>query len=251
MSRRPGLALFLVATLAGCSGSGASPAPTALVAPAASVALAEATITPYGYAPHATPRCPTDTLGTEDPTGFVPGRANIFGAGHAVAPQPAGDGGGYLPPVWPLPAGTSRIVTFPEVIGCVNPTSDVGSGGKWNGPDGDHVGRTDVTSYGGISGIVYQHNEMFLVGVFLSDSEPTGDGPGRLEFKDGQVFDLLEPELGQTFLIGDGVGHRYRAPAGATRLFLGFADADAFQGPPGLYYNNAGELHVTVKIVVE
>ena len=51
--------------------------------------------------------------------------------------------------------------------------------------------------------------------------------------------------------IRNGVGHRYRAPAEATRLFLGFADADNFQGPPGWYYNNAGEVHATVKIVVE
>ncbi len=213
--------------------------------------LAAPTIAPYSYAPHPTPRCPTDTDGTEDPKGFVPARANIFGAGHDVPPQPASGGAGYLPPVWLLPAGASRIVTFPAVIGCVNFISDVGSGGTWNGPEGAQVGRTDISSYGGISGIVYQHNQMFLVGVFLSDSEPGGEAPSRLEFKDGQVFELLEPELGQTFLVGNGVGHRYRAPSEATRLFLGFADADDFRGPPGWYYNNAGEVHATVEIVVE
>ncbi len=221
------------------------------VATASHESLATSTLAPYSRPPDPRPRCPTDTVGTEDPKGIVPATANIFGAGHDVPPMPASGGGGDLPPVWLLPAGASRIVTFSAVIGCVNPISDVGSGGKHNGPEGNGVGRTDISSYGGISGIVYQHNEMFLVGVFLSDSEPGSEAPSRLEFSDGQHFELLEPELGQTFLIGNGVGHRYRAPAGATRLFLGFADADAFLGPPGLYSNNVGEVHATVEIVVE
>jgi len=43
--------------------------------------------------------------------------------------------------------------------------------------------------------------------------------PARLDITDREEFDLLEPEIGQTFLIGEGAGHRYRAPEGATRLF--------------------------------
>jgi hypothetical protein len=56
----------------------------------------------------------------------------------------------------------------------------------------------------------------------------------------------VPPEIGQTFLIGDGVGHRYRAPEGATRLFLGFADGFVYRGDPGWYDNNVGSLQVVV-----
>ena len=60
----------------------------------------------------------------------------------------------------------------------------------------------------------------------------------------------LAPALGQTFLIGDGKGHKYDVPPEATRLYLGFADSHLYQGPPGWYDNNGGELEVTVDIAV-
>ena len=92
---------------------------------------------------------------------------------------------------------------------------------------------------------------MFLVGVFLTDAPPVDPAPARLDFTDNEDFDLLEPEIRQTFLIGDGVGRRYLAPSGATRLFLGFAEGLFYVGPPGYYFNNSGELEVRVDIAVE
>ena len=53
---------------------------------------------------------------------------------------------------------------------------------------------------------------MFLVGVFLTDAAPSGSAPSRLDFTDREEFNLLEPEIGQTFLIGDGVGHGIARP---------------------------------------
>lgn len=120
-----------------------------------------------------------------------------------------------------------------------------------NGPEGDLFGPTDVESFEGISGIVDGHNGMFLVGVFLSDSAPSDPAPARLDFTDGEPFDMLEPEIAQTFLIGDGVGRRFRVPPAATRLFLGFADAYLYRGKPGYYGNNSGTLEVSVEVTNE
>ncbi len=193
-----------------------------------------------------TPRCPTATEGVTDPSEAVPGGANIFGAGLDTPPAPGGGGAGSLPPVRILPSGSSRIVTFPSVTGCVNPIIDTA---PWNGPAGDLRGPTDVTSFRGISGIVNEHNGMFLVGVFLTDDPPSSPAPERLDFTDAEQFEELAPEIGQTFLIGDGAGRRYRAPSGATRLFLGFADGFLYRGAPGWYGNNRGELQVTIEMV--
>jgi len=128
----------------------------------------------------------------------------------------------------PLPPGAKRIVTFPSVTGRVNPIMDYND---WNGPAGDGVGATNVESFGGISGIVHASNGMFLVGVFLSDGMPATPEPSRLDFTNGMPANPPAPALGQTFLIGDGKGHKYDVPPEATRLYLGFADSHLYQVP--------------------
>ena len=95
---------------------------------------------------------------------------------------------------------------------------------------------------------------MFLVAVFLTDDPPSDPAPKRLDFTKNERFRTLVPEVGQTFLVGDGQGHTYRVPREATRLFLGFADAFSFskgfyQGDPGYYSNNGGHLRVKVEAV--
>jgi hypothetical protein len=173
----------------------------------------------------------------------VPAQANIFGAGRDEPPAPGGGGPGVLPPVWRLSAGSHRLMTVPAATGRVNPILNVH---PENSPAGSGGGLTDVDSYEGISGVVHRSNTMFLVGVFLTDDPPFGHAPPRLDFTRRERFRKLSPRIGQTFLIGDGKGRSYRVPARATRLFLGFADARYFQGDPGWYGNNAGELSVTV-----
>jgi hypothetical protein len=174
--------------------------------------------------------------------------ANVFSAGRDELAQPGGGGGGGFPPVWELPPGSDRVVTFPSVTGEVNP---IVNQVDYNGPEGDGRGPTDVNSYEGISGLVHGGNGMFLAGVFLTDEPPSEPSPKRLDFTDNDDFEELAPEIGQTFFIGDGQGHSYRVPAAATRLFLGFIDAGLFQGDPGSYNNNAGELMVTVEVAGE
>jgi hypothetical protein len=180
----------------------------------------------------------------------VPARANIFGAGHDVPPDPGGGGPGLLPPVVYLPPGAGRVLTFPSVTGKVNPyTGVVGvPDADFVGPagDGGRFGTTDVQSFGGISGVVHRSNGMFLVGVLLDDAAPQV-APERLDFTDRKPSDASLPEIGQTFLIGDGQGLVVRVPDGATRLFLGFVDGFNYQGLPGFYNNNEGHLLVTVQ----
>ena len=179
----------------------------------------------------------------------VSSKANIFGAGHPVAPAPAGGGAGVVPPVVDLSSTPGVAVTFPCVAGLINCCFEA--------PDTPAIGTTEFTtnisSYGGIAGIVHLNRSVFLVGVFLSDEEPADPAPERLVFTDtcpaGCVFERLEPQIGQTFYIGLG-GERpeYVAPEGATRLFLGIADAFFTQGPPGWYDNNSGKFDVVVRL---
>jgi hypothetical protein len=216
--------------------------------------------------PPAEPGCEGLPLGTEGYSGKkspvltqtggeVHSQANIYGAGFDAPPAPGGGGGGVLPPVFALPDGTGRVVTFPRVTGRVNPI--VGQA-DWNGPEGDAIGPTDVKSLQGISGIVHRTNGMFLVGMFLTDDPPSSPAPPRLDFSDTELttpdttfigpFESLEPEIGQVFLIGNGKGRSYAVPDEATRLFLGFADAFSYKGCPGWYGNNRGKLNVTIEV---
>jgi hypothetical protein len=151
-----------------------------------------------------------------------------------------------LPVLWALPPDASAVA-FPEVTGTVHPIT--GSGPPV-GPDGDggRYGTTDVTSLGGISGIVDEEQGMFLVGVFLTDAPPPAVAPERLDVTDVDRPDSVPPEIGQTFLVGDGGDTSVDVPEGATRLFLGFADGYLYQGAPGWYGNNSGELTVTVAV---
>ena len=188
----------------------------------------------------------------------VPGTANIFGAGHAVPPSPGGGGGGVLPPSYSFAAGPDQVLEFSSVTGEVSPILPT-----WCGPDGLLAGLTgtDIQSYGGISGIVYQGHvhgmAFFLTGVFLDDNEPDpAFTPARLDFSYGaDSFVSLAPETGQTFFIGDGLTgtgtgevQQFIVPENATRLFLGFADAGFFVGLPGAYVDNSGALSAQFEI---
>jgi hypothetical protein len=166
------------------------------------------------------------------------------------APGPGGGGGGEVPPAQTLPQGAS-VVTFPKVTGEVSPRL-VNGAGDYHGPQGDPNGETDIDSYGGISGVVDRRHGMFLVGVFLTDDPPSTTAPERLDFTTHEHFHALAPEVAQTFFIGPGGGRAFQVPSGATRLFLGFADAFSgttyYQGHPGYYDNNGGHFCVAVKV---
>ena len=233
---------FMWVSLAACAGA----APAGVPSPSTTAASMTSTPSPTPAHPPATARATPTAPPTCEPLACrVLATANIFGAGHEFPPVPGGGGRGTMPPELSLPTGAARTVSFPSVSGQVNPIRD---SAPWNGPEGNKVGPTDVESFEGISGILDSHNAMFFVGVFLSDAEPADPAPERLDFTGKEDFELLEPRIGQTFFIGDGGARRFRVPAEATRLFLGFADAYFYVGPPGYYNNNQGELLVKVFI---
>jgi len=187
----------------------------------------------------------------------VDAKSNIFGAGHAVAPDPGGGGGGVLPAAYAFSAAPGQVLEFSSaagVVSCCGSPAYVG-----NGPDGAQFasGSTDILPFGGISGILHGQRTMFLAAVFLDDSEPADPAPARLDFSVlalGDMFSSLSPQLRQVFFVGDGLTGTgggatqvFAVPATATRVYFGFADAFQFGDPsslPGYYDDNVGELQV-------
>jgi hypothetical protein len=176
----------------------------------------------------------------------VDAKANIFAADQ-TPPRAGSPSAGLRPPSARVSGG---VVTFSRVVGTVGCQNRL-----TNGPDGNCTGftGTNVGSHGGIAGIVDSNSTMFMVGVFLTNSSPSAPAPERLDFGPsalGNDFTSLSPAIGQTFFIGDGktsrgTTQRFRIPAGATRLFLGFSDGFGFRGAPGAYDDNVGSLAAT------
>ena len=185
---------------------------------------------------------------------IVDGMANVFAAGLSSPPALA-FGGGELPPVFNIPAANGQVLTFSSVTGSVSGNVGVF---PFNGPDGLVPHVTFVGPLGGISGIRDDNAFMFLAGVFLDDSLPSGSPPPILNFTNAENFTELFPSVAQVFFIGDGLTGSgtgttqvFHVPATATRLFLGFADTDAVANPPGAYSDNGGAFTASFQIVPE
>ena len=184
----------------------------------------------------------------------VDSRSNIFAAGRSTVPDFPG-GGGVLPPEFDLPVGIGRSLSFPSVTGLID---SAGGTPMW-GPDGRGSHSTDINSFDGISGIRVSGTQLFLAGVFLDDSSPSGDtAPPRLEFNSPVDFTELSPVLNQTFFIGDGLTgtgsgtvQQFNAPDDATRFYLGIHDAGFATGDPGAYEDNTGSFTVTIDGIFE
>lgn len=192
----------------------------------------------------------------------VDSKADIFDAGDLV---PSRDG--QLPPEVLLSGGPGSWVEIASASGTLNAGPgwpDGGADGGTLGPNGEE--GTNVFSADGISGVVHDRF-LFLAGVFLDASSPSpGLEPARLDFRSpegiGSSFTDLSPAIAQTFFIGDGLTgtgigttQRFHVPASATRLFLGFVDANVFGWPsgaaPGTFSDNTGVLSVDLNVVPE
>jgi hypothetical protein len=99
---------------------------------------------------------------------------------------------------------------------------------------------------------------MFLIGVFLGSGLPPSPVASIGDYGTGAISPTAAsytPILGQTFFVGDGLTgngtgsvQQFIVPAGATRLFLGFADAMFFVGQAGMFNDNIGSLAVNLQI---
>jgi hypothetical protein len=179
---------------------------------------------------------------------------DIYGAGQSTLPATIYPG--TFPPSETFSADPNEILTFSSVTGMVGCNFVI-----TNGPDGPCWPgvSTTITSYGGLSGIDVDENNMFLVGVFLDADEPSGRGPAVLSYNYGTPGSLstsdpsFSPALDEVFFIGDGLtgtgtGNEqiFNVPTGADRLYLGFADS--FDSVPSYYADNVGSLTATFEI---
>ena len=207
---------------------------------------------------------PHRVLAQSQVTLTVYGTSDIFGAG-LTSPPPLygshgpGTAGGTLPPGHLLPPGSAgNVVTFANVTGTfrgcnvssplclpVNPDGVALSGAA--------TGGTNLSSYGGISGIEDDNRFGFLVGVFTPAGGCTAPAPPFVNFTYSSGNPSFSPLLCQTFFVGDGLTgngtgtvQRFIIPVGATAVYLGFADGSGAQGTPGYYDDNTGSMTATV-----
>jgi hypothetical protein len=122
-------------------------------------------------------------------------------------------------------------------------------------PDGVFAG-TNVTGANGLSDAM-GNTQLPLLGVYTTDADPFGGAaPPALNWDAANPLSM-SPLLNQVFYIGDGLGGYmngagsildFLAPASATRLYLGVADAWAFNGLTGYYNDNPGQYDVNVRL---
>jgi hypothetical protein len=199
----------------------------------------------------------------------IPATANFFGAGHAVPPDPSGEGPGTLPPMVQLPPGTGRTMTVTNVSGSIDfdgpakPLPETGADGisapglpaPPSGPAPGWDGIAGFVAPPCVSGACTGHIA-FLAGVFLDAGEPKDPAPApyTVDFA-ATVVDGIA--LRQSLFIGDGLNvsldgvpvlQMFRVPDGATRVFFGFADACGPGGMIGCYDDNTGQIQATVTI---
>jgi hypothetical protein len=154
-------------------------------------------------------------------------------------------------------AGADAVVSVVSAVGTV---SGFSGGCAFRSADGSDAcgSTTHVLSVGGISGLRHDAKVMFLTGVFLDDGAAVTPAPPLLDETGADAREEFEPLLGQSFHIGDGRTQsgelqRFHAPAGATRLFLGFVEAFQFGEPDapavaGFYGDNGGSLNVVLDV---
>ncbi len=197
-----------------------------------------------GY-PYSARVCATDPDG--DDLTFV-GSANLATtvdvppiAHPWLAGQPDGTtvAGGEAPGESPVLAATDEFFAAGERLSFAV-SGNVGTDSSVYGPEG-FDGTTSYGARDGFSGIAAPWAAP--IGVFLTDGAPNPSStPADLDFNAttgiGQDFAELSPELQQPFFIGDGrtsagVAQEFVVPAGATRLFVGVMDDNAWSTNPG------------------
>jgi hypothetical protein len=195
----------------------------------------------------------------------VNGNMNIFLAGQASSP---GGLAGALPAEQDFLPVAGNVLSFtgpgiptPGITGTTTPCAACPSAGADGANLGSQPPATNISlSSTNISGIQYTGIEMFLIGVFLGPGLPGSPVASIGDYGTGAVVTpnqlTYTPLVGQTFFVGDGLTgtgsgsvQQFIVPTGATRLFLGFADAMLFSGQASMYNDNTGSLAVNLQIV--
>jgi hypothetical protein len=178
----------------------------------------------------------------------VPATADIYLAVASTGALPPS--AGTLPVRYAFHPGTDHAVAFPLVEGITGPAG----GEPADGPDGGNISfsDTDITGMNGISGIKHGNECLFLVGLFLPDGA-TDAAAQQPDVTGHDTLTQVPTTLGVLFAIGDGrttdgTLQNFTIPTGATRLYLGYADASGFHGPPGFYDDNTGGLSVSMTV---
>jgi hypothetical protein len=161
----------------------------------------------------------------------VLGTSDIFLAGQTSLPSPdfpgnpgaTGPGAGSLPVAISVYAGEVLDITATGTVSCCL------GGSPTNGPDGGGLGGgTSISGFGNVGAYV-SGVQMALLGVF-----------GGAITTPWMAFQIGSSDLDIV------------VPAGATTLYLGFADANGFNSAndanngPGWYNDNTGSLTVNV-----
>jgi YVTN family beta-propeller protein len=180
------------------------------------------------------------------------GLADIYNAGRLSS-----NSDGTLPPVYVFPAGANQSLVFSNVTGSGYASGPTTTQTSADGANNFGIGYTGINSANGLSGIRYEgKTPLFMVGVFKDDNGTTPT-PADLTYSAGVNDNLLSysPLMNQVFFIGDGlsgtgsgVAQRFTVPAGATHLYLGFLDANNYNGNPGAYFDNGGSFSATFTI---
>ena len=168
----------------------------------------------------------------------VPGSAIVWAAGNSTN---APDLQATAPPSISFALNSVTSISFSGSDGSVKYADAAAP----NGAEGQG-GGTNLSGYGGISGIQFAGRWFFLVGVFMGPGAATGPAPAALAYTTtSSNSSVFNPLLAQVFFIGDGQGsaglQSFNVPTGATRLFWGFGDG---VGLPGTYGDNSGSLNV-------
>ncbi|MBK6867384.1 MAG: IPTL-CTERM sorting domain-containing protein [Burkholderiales bacterium] len=103
----------------------------------------------------------------------------------------------------------------------------------------------NMVAMGGIQNVFAKTNQDTYTDLLLNQSYWIGDGRNKFEVIEGAEYWSGTPkkkvDLG---LPKKGDVQYFKIPEGATRLYLGFSDANYFYGPQGCYWDNPGALTV-------
>jgi hypothetical protein len=175
------------------------------------------------------------------------------------------DGSDGVPPAaYAFAAAPGQSLTFfPNVTGywtCSDSAAAYGPDGTTVVPCASRPNNYSPT--GPFSGLKLTDFQGPMVGMFLEDTLPVSVPPTlRFYTNDSQAggiktnFEVLSPQIGQVFFIGDGntwtggggAVQLFQVPPTATHLYLGYADScDA--ATPGCYSDTKGSISATFAI---